>query len=112
MDSHMPDLGSLPWACRKKLRACPVLFFPGQLGAIMVSKCIEGYVREGGRDLFSVEISKSVEVKVVKNRLMWEACLPSGPCGIQSLAVARGHACVFSPVASRVFSDAHGSCYC
>lgn len=50
----------------------------GQLGTVMVGKNMVGYRREKKAERHScpTERDGSEEAKTVKNKLMWEACLP------------------------------------
>lgn len=104
INSHTPALGSLSSLGKKKLRACSLLCCMGQLGAIMVSKCIEGY---GKRNSCPVERDEGAEEQASVGGLLVIWCHGD----IQSLAAARGHAWIYDPSADRVCVDVRGSCH-
>lgn len=81
-----------------------------RLGAIVASKCMEGYGRaKEAESSHPVERGGSVESKVGGAMLIWEVCLPSGE--VQSWAAAKGHLWILGPAAAVVCADVPGSCY-
>lgn len=79
-----------------------------RLGAIVVSKCMEGYGRaKEAESPHPVEGGGSVELKVGGAMLMWEVCLPSGE--VRSWAAAKGHLWIHGPAAAVVCADVPSS---
>lgn len=77
---------------------------------MMSKSTVKKWEREAG-GFIAVERRRDEDAKLVRNRLMWVACLPLSHGDIRAQTAAEGHVCVHSPTAARVCVSVCGSYY-